>query len=68
MNQQRKLQYEQAHEAALAWIACLRADSVSEEDRQAFALWLGEHDSHAQAMDEALKLWDDLGVFRHMPS
>ena len=68
MNQQRKLQYEQAHEAALGWIACLRADSVSEEDRQAFALWLGEDDSHAQAMDEALKLWDDLGVFRHMPS
>ncbi|MEP5566929.1 MAG: FecR domain-containing protein, partial [Halioglobus sp.] len=68
MNQQRKLQYEQAHDAALGWVACLRADTVSEEDRQSFALWLDEHDSHAQAMDAALELWDDLGVVRHIPA
>ena len=68
MNQQRNPQYEQAYDAALGWVACLRSDAVSEEDRQSFALWLGEHDSHAEAMDEALELWDDLAVVRHMPS
>ncbi|MEP4145908.1 MAG: FecR domain-containing protein [Halioglobus sp.] len=68
MNQQRNSQYEQAHDAALGWVACLRSDAVSEEDRQSFALWLGEHDSHAKAMDEALELWDDLAVVRHIPS
>lgn len=56
----------QAHNAALGWIARLRSDAVSTEDRQAFALWLGEHQAHPQAMDEALELWDDLGAVRHL--
>lgn len=66
MNQQANQQYEQLSDAALGWIARLRSDDASEDDRQAFALWLGEHRSHLQAMDDALELWDDLGVVRHL--
>lgn len=66
MSQQANQQYEQACEAALEWVARLRSDDVSEDDRQSFALWLGEHRSHAEAMDEILELWDDLGVVRRL--
>ena len=66
MSQQANEQYEQTCNAALGWVARLRSDDASEEDRQSFALWLGEHRSHRAAMDEALELWDDLGVVRHM--
>lgn len=51
----------QALDAALAWISRLRADSASEADRQAFALWLHESSTHRHAMDEAESLWGDLG-------
>ena len=67
MNEETNKQYEQVCEAALNWVACLRSDAVSEGDRQAFALWLGEHNSHRRAMDEAQALWDDLAVVRHIP-
>ena len=50
---------------ACAWIARLRADTVSEEDHQAFALWLAANPAHREAMDAMLELWDDLGVLRH---
>ncbi|RLQ22164.1 DUF4880 domain-containing protein [Seongchinamella sediminis] len=66
MSQQAKQQHEQARDAALGWVARLRSDEVSADDRHAFALWLGEHRSHRAAMDEALDLWDDLGVVRHL--
>ncbi len=68
MNQESDKQYEQACETAVGWVARLHSDAVSEEDQQSFALWLGEHSSHLQAMDEALDLWDDLAVVRHIPS
>ena len=68
MNQHANEQYEQACDAALSWVARLRSDDVSEQDRQSFALWLGEDPCHATAMDDALDLWDDLGVVRHMPA
>ncbi|TDG15875.1 DUF4880 domain-containing protein [Seongchinamella unica] len=66
MSQQADKQYEQTCDAALGWVARLRSDEVSEDDRQSFALWLAEDRSHQAAMDEALDLWDDLGVVRHM--
>lgn len=53
---------DKACEAALGWIARLRSDQSSEEDRQAFALWLGQDAANARAMDQMLDLWDDLGV------
>ncbi len=68
MKQKEHRQFEQAVDAALGWVARLRADTVSREDHQAFALWLGEDASHPVAMDEALDLWDDLGAVRHMPA
>ncbi len=64
MKQQDQQHTEQTFDAALGWIARLRDDSACDEDRQAFALWLGEDNSHQRAMDEALDLWDDLGVVR----
>ncbi|MEH6586940.1 MAG: FecR domain-containing protein [Halioglobus sp.] len=66
MNTQGNEHSEQARNAALGWVARLRSDAVSAEDQQSFALWLGEHRSHTQAMDEALELWDDLGAIRHL--
>ena len=66
MNRQANEHYERLSDAALGWIARLRSDDASEDDRQAFALWLGEHRSHLQAMDDALELWEDLGVVRHL--
>jgi len=58
---------DQACEAALGWIARLRSDQASAEDRQAFALWLGQDSAHARVMDEMLELWDDLGVVSRLP-
>ena len=52
---------------ACHWIARLRSDTVSEEDQQAFALWLAANPAHRKAMDAMLDLWDDLGVVRFMP-
>ena len=68
MNQQNQQQTEQTLDAALGWVARLRDDAACDEDRQAFALWLGEDNSHQRAMDEALDLWDDLGVVRRLPA
>ncbi len=59
--------FERDSEAALGWIARLRSDAASEQDRQAFALWLAEDPDHKRAMDAMLELWDDLGAVRHIP-
>jgi transmembrane sensor len=59
--------FESDCEAALGWIARLRSDTASDEDRQSFALWLAEDAGHGQAMDSMLDLWDDLGAVRHLP-
>lgn len=66
MNQQGTDSYEQACDAALGWIARLRSDQSSQEDLQAFALWLNEDSSHHRAMDQMMELWDDLGVVRKL--
>ena len=50
------------HDKACEWIARLRADDVSEADRQDFALWLAANPAHRAAMDEMLDLWEDLEV------
>ncbi|MFV8818986.1 FecR family protein [Haliea sp. E17] len=62
MNSTANRQDRAAEEAALAWIARLRSDTVSEADRRDFALWLAESDSHCQAMDAAEALWGELGI------
>lgn len=67
MNQEAEQYNEQASDAALGWVARLRSDAASEEDRQSFALWLHESSANRRAMDEALELWGDLGVVHHLP-
>jgi transmembrane sensor len=52
------------HDTALGWVARFRSDSVTDEDRQSFALWLAEDPSHKQAMDSMLDMWDDLASVR----
>ncbi|MEP6389605.1 MAG: FecR domain-containing protein [Halioglobus sp.] len=51
---------------ALGWIARFRSDSASEDDRNAFALWLTQ-DEHRVAMDQMLDLWEDTSVLSVMP-
>jgi transmembrane sensor len=60
-------QFEQDCDAALGWIARFRSGSVSDADRQAFALWLHESPAHRRAMDRMQDLWDDLGALQHLP-
>lgn len=67
MNQQGEDSFDQACDAALGWIARLRSDVSSEEDRCSFALWLSQDASHQRAMDQMLELWDDLGVVARLP-
>ncbi len=57
--------YDRDCDAALGWIARLHSDQASEEDRQAFALWLGANPTRRRAFDNMLALWDDLGSVRH---
>ncbi len=67
MNTRSTDSYDQTCETALGWIARLRADDVSQQDRESFALWLGQDKSNGHAMDSMLDLWDDLGVVRLLP-
>ena len=52
---------------ALAWVARLRADSLSEADLEGFADWLAESDQHRSSWDQALLLWDQLEVINALP-
>ncbi len=52
---------------AAEWLALLRSDRCTEEDRGAFAVWLAMDKSHSQAMDRTLDLWDDLQALQYMP-
>ena len=52
---------------AASWLVRLRADDVSDDDLQGFALWLSANPEHQRAMDATLDLWDDLAVTRHLP-
>ena len=56
-----------ALDQAAAWIARLRADDVSAEDRAQFACWLSEDAGNAAAFDRMLALWEDLAVVRALP-
>jgi transmembrane sensor len=67
MNQNCLDQYHADCDTALEWIARLRAETVSDQDREAFALWLASHSRHRQAMDSMLELWEDLGALKHLP-
>ncbi len=55
------------HDQACQWIARLRADDVSEADREAFALWLAANPAHGEAMDAMLAMWEDLEILKDRP-
>jgi len=57
---------ESDQDTALGWIARFRSDSVTEGDRQAFALWLAESPAHKHAMDSMLDMWADLASVRQL--
>jgi len=59
---------ESNHDTALSWIARFRSGSATDEDRQAFALWLQQDQRHKQAMDSMLDMWQDLAIIRLMDS
>lgn len=48
--------------AAIEWFARLRADDVSDGDRERFVAWLRDHRLHQVAFIEILRLWEDLAV------
>ncbi len=56
-----------ALDQAYAWIVALRGEKVSEQNLEAFSGWLAEDKSHQLAWDEALDLWERMGVARHLP-
>ena len=59
--------YDSDCDQALGWITRFRADNVSDQDRQHFALWLAGAPERRRAMDDMLELWDDLGVAEALP-
>lgn len=67
MNTQATSTYEQDCDQALGWITRFRAEDISDEDRQNFALWLSGAPARRRAMDEMLDLWDDLGAVEVLP-
>lgn len=52
---------------ALAWVARLRSESVDETDFAHFADWLAGSECHQQAWDNAVDIWETLGVISHLP-
>ncbi len=53
-------------EEAITWFARLRADDVSDRDRERFFDWLRLGREHQEAFVEILQLWEGLGVIRDM--
>ncbi len=49
---------------ASAWVARVHADDVGEADWLALEVWLGAGSAHAEAYDEAERLWAALGDYR----
>ena len=53
-----------ASDQAMEWVARLRADNVSLQDKADFAQWLDASQTHKNAFDEALELWQMLAFTR----
>jgi len=52
---------------AYAWVVALRGENVGEQNLEEFSNWLVSDESHQLAWDQALELWDTLGVVSHLP-
>lgn len=53
---------------AAGWIARLRSDRVSSDDKQHFSLWLNRSSAHQQAFDDVADTWETLGAAAYVPS
>ena len=51
-----------ADEAAIRWLARLKASDVTDAERAQFALWLAQDDAHKAAFDQISLLWAGLGA------
>lgn len=49
-------------EQAECWVARLRSDQVSDQDKHDFAQWLAESDRHKAAFDEIVLLWKGMDI------
>lgn len=67
MSDEHTERYDRDCDSALGWIARLQSDKASQEDREAFALWLAADPARRGAFDNMLALWGDLGSVRHLP-
>lgn len=52
------------HEAASQWVTILHSGTATPAERQAFARWLAESESHRRAYREMETFWQDLGTWR----
>ena len=52
---------------AAAWIARLRADTVSAQEQGEFSHWLNLSDAHLLAFDEMTDTWETLGAATYSP-
>lgn len=46
---------------ATKWFALLRSDAATDEDRRAFDAWRSADPRHAEAYEETLSIWEDVG-------
>jgi transmembrane sensor len=58
---------EEALDQAATWIARLRSDDTTAEDKRAFAIWFAAARENRQAYDQTFSLWQDLEVVRELP-
>lgn len=61
-----KINHEMINQA-LAWVACLRSETVGEADLADFADWLNASENHQQAWDSAMDTWETLGAVSYLP-
>ena len=58
---------EEALDQAATWIARLRSDDTTAQDREDFAIWFAAARENRQAYDQTFSLWQDLEVVRELP-
>lgn len=57
---------EQASDRAIEWFVRLRAEDVTQTEREAFFTWLRVSREHQQAFIETLQLWQDAAIVKTM--
>jgi len=57
---------DQMAESAITWFVRLRAEDVSESERDGFVAWLRDDRRHQIAFIEIMRLWEDLATVRSL--